>query len=160
VVGQAETTVVVTVPGLGDEIQALKAGILEIADVFVINKADRDGAGGTYRDIQGMIALGDRAAGEWRPQVVKASAARGQGIDDVVTALGKHETWLVEHDQLRTRREARAAAEIEAIALGVLRGRIGSLRDGSALPTLAARVAAGEVDPYAAADDLLAGLEP
>jgi LAO/AO transport system kinase len=156
----ADTVTVLLAPGMGDAIQAVKAGILEIADVFVVNKADRDGADATYTDIQGMIALGDRAAGEWRPQVVKASATRGQGIDDVVTALGKHESWLVEHDQLRVRREARAAAEIEAIALGVLRGRIGSLRDGEALPTLAARVAAGDVDPYAAADDLLAGLEP
>ena len=156
----ADTVMVLLAPGMGDAIQAVKAGILEIADVFVVNKADRDGADATYTDIQGMIALGDRAAGEWRPQVVKASAVRGQGIDDVVTALGKHESWLVEHDQLRVRREARAAAEIEAIALGVLRGRIGSLRDGEALPTLAARVAAGDVDPYAAADDLLAGLEP
>jgi LAO/AO transport system kinase len=155
----ADTVMVLLAPGMGDAIQAVKAGILEIADVFVVNKADRDGADATYTDIQGMIALGDRAAGEWRPQVVKASAARGQGIDDVVTALGKHESWLVKHDQLRTRREARAAAEIEAIALGVMRGRIGSLRDGEALPALAARVAAGDVDPYAAADDLLAGLE-
>jgi LAO/AO transport system kinase len=155
----ADTVTVLLAPGMGDAIQAVKAGILEIADVFVVNKSDRDGADATYSDIQGMIALGDRAAGEWRPQVVKVSAARAQGIDDLVTALGKHESWLVEHDQLRVRREARAAAEVEAIALGVLRGRIGSLRHGSALPTLAARVAAGDVDPYAAADDLLAGLE-
>jgi LAO/AO transport system kinase len=155
----ADTVIVLLAPGMGDSIQAVKAGILEIADIFVVNKADRDGADATYTDIQGMIALGDRAAGEWRPRVVKASAVRAVGIDDVVAAIAKHASWLAEHDQLRVRREARASAEIEAIALGVLRGRIGSLHRGEALPTLAARVASGGLDPYAAADELLAGLD-
>src|SRR5262245_65251272 len=71
----ADTTLVLLAPGMGDAIQAFKAGILEIADVFVINKADRDGADATYHDIQGMIALGDRTAGQWRPQVVRAIAS-------------------------------------------------------------------------------------
>ncbi len=154
----ADTVVVMLAPGMGDAIQAVKAGILEIADVFVVNKADRDGAAATYSDIQGMIALGERTPGEWRPQVVRTVASRGEGIDDMVAAIDKHAAWLVEHDQLRVRREARAAAEVEAIALGTLRGRIGSLRDGTALPALAVRVAAGELDPYSAADDLLRGL--
>jgi LAO/AO transport system kinase len=154
----ADTVVVLLAPGLGDAIQAAKAGILEIADVFVVNKADRDGANATYTDIQGMIALGERAPGQWRPQVVRTVAVRGEGIDDLLTAIDKHGTWLAEHDELRVRREARAAAEVEAIALGALRDRIGSLRRGTALPALAARVAAGELDPYRAADDLLAGL--
>jgi LAO/AO transport system kinase len=154
----ADTVVVLLAPGLGDAIQAAKAGILEIADVFVVNKADRDGADATYTDIQGMIALGERAPGQWRPQVIRTVAIRGEGIDDLLTAIGKHGTWLAEHDELRVRREARAAAEVEAIALGALRDRIGSLRSGTALPALAARVAAGELDPYRAADELLAGL--
>jgi LAO/AO transport system kinase len=155
----ADTVVVLLAPGMGDAIQAVKAGILEIADVFVVNKADRDGADATYSDIQGMIALGERAAGQWRPQVVRTIAARGQGIDEMLSAIDKHTTWLAEHDELRVRREARAAAEVEAIALGTLRGRIGSLRDGTALPALAARVASGDLDPYAAADELLSGLQ-
>jgi len=75
-----------------------------------------------------------------------------------VAAVDKHASWLAEHDQLRVRREGRAAAEVEAIALGTLRDRIGSLRDGEALPALAARVAAGDLDPYSAADQLLTGL--
>jgi LAO/AO transport system kinase len=90
--------------------------------------------------------------------VVRSIAARGEGIDDIAAAIDKHRGWLVEHGELRRRREARAAAEIEAIALGVLRARIGSLRDGTELPTLAARVAEGALDPYAAADALLSQL--
>ncbi len=140
----ADTTLVLLAPGMGDAIQAVKAGILEIADVFVVNKADRDGADATVRDIQGMIALGERGPGQWRPQVVRTIAARGEGIDDVAAAIDKHRAWLVEHDELRRRRE--------------LRARIGSLRDGTQLPALAAEVASGATDPYAAAEALLAQL--
>ncbi|WFE98308.1 methylmalonyl Co-A mutase-associated GTPase MeaB [Micromonospora sp. WMMD987] len=152
----ADTTLVLLAPGMGDAIQAVKAGILEIADVFVVNKADRDGADNTVRDIQGMIALGERGPGQWRPQVVRSVAARGEGIDDIAAAIDKHRGWLEQHDELRRRREKRAAAEIEAIALGTLRARIGSLRDGTQLSTLATKVAEGTLDPYAAADELLA----
>jgi LAO/AO transport system kinase len=154
----ADTTLVLLAPGMGDAIQAVKAGILEIADVFVVNKADRPGADATYRDIQGMLALGERPPGQWRPQVVKAVAAKGEGVDDVLRAVEKHRAWLVESGELRRRREARAAAEVEAIALGELRSRLGSLRDGTALPALAADVADGRTDPYAAARTLLDSL--
>ena len=154
----ADTTLVLLAPGMGDAIQAVKAGILEIADVFVVNKADRDGADATYRDIQGMLGLVSRAPGEWRPPVVRAVAAKAEGIEDVLAAIDKHRSWLEAHDELRRRREARAAAEIEAIALGTLRARLASLREGTALPALASRVADGSVDPYAAAGELLAGL--
>jgi LAO/AO transport system kinase len=152
----ADTTLVLLAPGMGDAIQAAKAGILEIADVFVINKSDRDGADSTYRDIQGMIGLSERGSGDWRPQVVRAVAARSEGIDEIAAAIDKHRAWLVAHDELRRRREARAAAEIEAITLGVLRERIGAVRGDDAL---AAKVAAGELDPYAAANELLQRLD-
>ena len=91
--------------------------------------------------------------------MVRAVAVRGEGIDDIVAAIAKHRAWLSEHGQLQPRRERRAAAEIEAIALGTLRERMGTLRDGEGLPALAAAVAAGRLDPYAAAGRLLAGLE-
>ena len=158
IAGKADTTVVVVNPGWGDAVQANKAGLMEIADVFVINKADRPGADATYRDIQGMLGLGERAPGDWRPQVVRATAVRGEGIDDVVEAIGKHRAWLESTGNLRTRRERRASVEVEAIALGTLRARIGDLHAGTALTTLAAAVAAGEIDPYAAADELIKGL--
>jgi LAO/AO transport system kinase len=154
----ADTTLVLLAPGMGDAIQAVKAGILEIADVFVVNKADRPGADATYRDIQGMLGLGERAAGDWRPLVVRATAVKGEGIDEVVAAVEKHRDWLEKTGELRKRRERRAEAEVEAIALGTLRARLSNLRDGTALSDLAFRVAAGEIDPYAAAEELIKGL--
>jgi LAO/AO transport system kinase len=154
----ADTTLVLLAPGMGDAIQAVKAGILEIADVFVVNKADRPGADATYRDIQGMLALGERGPGDWRPQVVRAVAVKNEGIEDVVAAIGKHREWLIAHGELRKRQERRAAVEVEAIALGTLRARLGSVREGTALSNLAARVADGLIDPYAAADELIKGL--
>jgi LAO/AO transport system kinase len=154
----ADTTLVLLAPGMGDAIQAVKAGILEIADVFVVNKADRAGADATYRDIQGMLGLGERAPGVWRPPVLRATAVRGEGIEDVVSAIEKHRAWLEKTGELRRRREARAAAEVEAIALGTLRARMGNLRDGTALAELASRVTDGALDPYAAARTLLAAL--
>ncbi|MEV8505607.1 methylmalonyl Co-A mutase-associated GTPase MeaB [Actinoplanes sp. NPDC051475] len=154
----ADTTLVLLAPGMGDAIQAVKAGILEIADVFVVNKADRPGADATYRDIQGMLGLGERAPGDWRPQVVRATAVKGEGIDDVVAAIGKHRDWLESSGTLRLAREKRAAVEVEAIALGTLRARMGNLHDGTALSKLASQVADGGIDPYAAADALLAEL--
>jgi LAO/AO transport system kinase len=155
----ADTTLVLLAPGMGDAIQAVKAGILEIADIFVVNKADRDGADATYRDIQGMIALGERGPGDWRPQVIRTVATSATGLEELIAAIEKHRDWLVTHGELQRRREARAAAEIEAIALGTLRAQLGSVRRGTALPTLAAAVAAAKLDPHTAAATLLRDLE-
>ncbi|WP_281689801.1 methylmalonyl Co-A mutase-associated GTPase MeaB, partial [Pseudonocardia thermophila] len=161
VVGLADTTVVLLAPGMGDGIQAVKAGILEIGDLFVVNKADRDGAAQTVRDLRHMLSLGredglpggagERAGGCWRPVVVRTVAARNEGIDELVAELDRHRAWLDESGGRERRRRARAAAEIEAIAVERVRARYGEIRGRSALPELAARVAAGELDPYAAA---------
>ncbi|MET8702843.1 methylmalonyl Co-A mutase-associated GTPase MeaB [Kitasatospora sp. NPDC004723] len=159
IAAQADTTVVLLAPGMGDGIQAAKAGILEIGDVFVVNKADRDGADATARELNHMLGLGEaRDAGDWRPPIVKTVAARGEGVDEVVEALEKHRAWLDEHGELAVRRRRRAADEIEAIALAALRARIGDLHGDRQLAGLAERVVTGELDPYGAADRLVAGL--
>ncbi|MGH3415523.1 MAG: methylmalonyl Co-A mutase-associated GTPase MeaB [Actinocrinis sp.] len=153
----ADTAVVLLAPGMGDGIQAAKAGILEIGDVFVVNKADRDGADATARELNHMLALGERrSAGDWRPPIVKTVAARGEGTTEVVEALEKHRAWLTETGALAARRRARAAAEIEAIAFATLRSRFGDLHGDSRLSALADKVAAGDLDPFTAADELLA----
>lgn len=159
VAGLADSTVVLLAPGMGDGIQAAKAGILEIGDVFVVNKADRDGADATVRDIGHMLALGERrGAGDWRPPVVKTVASAGTGIDDLADALEKHHAWADGSGEAERRRRHRARVEVEAIAVVALRDRIGDLRSGGLLDDLAADVAAGRVDPYAAADRLVDAL--
>ena len=159
IAGLADTTIVLLAPGMGDGIQAAKAGILEIGDVFVVNKADRDGADATVRDLRHMISLGDRTEpGLWRPPVCKTVASRGEGLDEVMEAIDKHEAWLDASGTRHTRRLRRASDEIEAIAVAALRARMGDLRAGHGIAEHAAAVVAGTTDPYAAADDIVAAL--
>jgi LAO/AO transport system kinase len=158
----ADTTLVLLAPGMGDGIQAAKAGILEVADIFVVNKADRDGADQVVRDLRYMLSLGDRRTdAQWRVPIVKTVAAKSEGADEVVEAIERHGDWLAATGELDRRRTARAADEVEAIALTALRERIGDLRGGAntgGLDKLAGRVVAGEIDPYAAADELVAAV--
>jgi len=155
----ADATVVLVAPGMGDAIQAAKAGILEIADVFVVNKADRDGADQAARDLRHMLSLGERRGpDDWQPPIVKTVAARGEGVDDLMAALDKHRAWLESSGRLDAKRRVRAADEIESIAVTSLRERIGDLRGGTLLDELAGRVVSGELDPYSAADALVTGV--
>lgn len=159
IASQADTSVVLLAPGMGDGIQAAKAGILEIGDVYVVNKADRDGADATARELNHMLGLGEsRRPGDWRPPIVKTVAARAEGVDEVVEALEKHRAWMEEHGVLAARRRARAAHEIETIAVTALRERIGDLRGDRRLDALADRIVTGLLDPYRAADELVEGL--
>ncbi|MEU0882152.1 methylmalonyl Co-A mutase-associated GTPase MeaB [Lentzea sp. NPDC005914] len=153
IVALADTTLVLLAPGMGDGIQAAKAGILEIADVFVVNKADRDGADQTARDLKYMISLGrrEREGPLWRPPVVKTVAARMEGLDRVVEAISEHQQWMASHGELEERRLRRAGAEIEAIAVERVRTRFGPVDQ------LAKRVVSGELDPFAAAEQLISG---
>jgi LAO/AO transport system kinase len=152
----ADTTLVLLAPGMGDGIQAAKAGILEVADLFVVNKADREGADTVVRDLRYMLSLGDRRTDDgWRVPILKTVAAKGEGVDQVVDDIERHGAWLAANGQLEQRRRKRAADEVEAIALTALRERIGDLRGNEALGRLAGRVVAGELDPYAAADELV-----
>jgi LAO/AO transport system kinase len=158
VAGLADTTLVLLAPGMGDGIQAAKAGILEIGDLYVVNKADREGADTLRRELRSMLALADRPDGDWRPPIVKTVASRGEGLDEVVVEIDRHAEWLRSTGELAARRTRRARDEIEAIALTALRKRWGDVHGRSELDELAAAVAAGDSDPYAAAETLLAEL--
>jgi LAO/AO transport system kinase len=160
VMALADTTVVVLAPGMGDGVQAAKAGILEIADILVVNKADREGANQTVRELQHMISLGRRevAGPSWRPPIVRTAAHKAEGIEDLVAAIDEHRAWMLSHGELDARRQRRAEAEVEAIALAQLHRKLGDVLRGSALPGLAKRVVAGDLDVYRAADELIAEL--
>lgn len=161
VAGSADTTLVLLAPGMGDGIQAAKAGILEIGDVFVVNKADREGADATVRDLRHMVQMGEGTAPHgWRRPVVRASAMNGTGIDDIDAAIGEHLSWLASSGELRRRRTARTREEISALAVAELRARMGDLGSGGLLDQLATRVVDGVSDPFAAADELLASIAP
>jgi LAO/AO transport system kinase len=155
VAGLADTTLVLMSPGMGDGIQAAKAGILEIGDLYVINKADRDGADQVRRELRSMLALAERPEGAWSPPIVKTVASRGEGVDEVVAEIERHHAWLAGSGELAARRRRRARDEIEAIAVTALRARWGDVHGRTELDDLAAAVVAGETDPYAAADVLL-----
>ncbi len=158
VVGVADTVIVLLAPGMGDGIQAAKAGILEIGDIFVVNKADRDGASATSRELRHMIQLADRPADAWRPPVLKTVASRGEGVPEEAAAISEHFEWASKSGELAARRTTRAAEEVEAIALAAIRRRLGDVGSDERLRELAAQVVAAKIDPYAAADTLLEGL--
>lgn len=154
----ADTTLVLLAPGMGDGIQAAKAGILEIGDVYVVNKADRDGADQVRRDLRNMIALADHGAdpgGYWKPPIVKTVAQTGQGVDEVVKAIESHRQWMESSGALGRRRVRRARNEIEAIAVTALRESWGDVSARTELDELAELVVDGKSDPYRAADQLL-----
>jgi GTPase len=155
VVALADTTVVLLAPGSGDGVQAAKAGILEVADLFVVNKADRDGAAQAVRELRHMIRLGER--GEWTVPVLRTVATRGEGVDELVAALDAHRRWSDGSGERARRRIARAEAEIEAVAVARLRARIRDGHGRTILADLAKRVVEGDLDPYAAADELQRG---
>ena len=156
IAGLADTTLVLVAPGMGDAIQAAKAGILEIGDVYVVNKADRDGADQVRRDLRSMLALADVPEGGWKPPIVKTVAAKPEGLDEVVAEIDRHRAWLADSGELDARRTRRARDEIEAIAVTALRERWGDVHGRSELDDLAASVVSGGTDPYSAADELLA----
>jgi len=150
VAAAADTTIVLLAPGMGDGIQAAKAGILEIADVLCVNKADRDGADTTMRELRHMIALGERSSSAWEVPVVKSVASTGVGIPELLDILDKHFAWLAETGELKTRRERRAAEEISALAIAALKRRLAA-QEPELLANLAKAVVEGQLDPHAAA---------
>ncbi len=180
----AHTVVVVAVPGLGDDVQAIKAGVLEIADVFAVNKADREGADRTIRDLQGMIelrrAVAVRPGAEhdaqhrfapasaprpeadagWEPPIVRTVAVKGEGIAELAAAIEAHRAHLEASGGKRAREAARARAGFVALLRErLLAGALARLEaELGRLDEVAARIAARQADPYALADELAARL--
>lgn len=159
VVASVDTVVVVAVPGLGDDIQAIKAGILEIADIFVLNKADRDGADRVARDLEMMMSLGhptrSRGPVGWLPPIVRTVATRGEGIGDLLAAIERHRAHLVESGELDHRRRAQLKLRVETI----LKNRV--LAEAERHVGLEREIERGyveRIDPYALSEELFMGL--
>ncbi len=152
VASAADTTVVVTNPGWGDAMQANKAGLLEVADVFVINKADRAGVAETRRDLEQMLDLGGPY--EWRPPILETIATSATGIDSLLEAMGAHADFLAD-GRLEGHRRAQAARELDAVIAASLRARVRELAHGEAYERALEEIVAGRTDPYRAAETLL-----
>jgi LAO/AO transport system kinase len=154
VVRVVDTVALVTVPGLGDDIQAIKAGVLEIADVLVVNKADRPGADETARDLAQMLTLG-KLRTEWKPPIIRTTAATGENVPQLVEALERHGAWARESGERERRRRDAARVEVEELLREALvrrlRDRVGADRVDAAV----ARVAERAADPYSAVEELL-----
>jgi LAO/AO transport system kinase len=151
----ADSVIVLVAPGMGDAIQAAKAGILEVADLFVVNKADKPDSHQVVRDLRGMIALADRKEGDWKPPIVTTVGVNGaadDGIAELVTRLDAHWSWLNSTGELQRRRRTRAREEITALVFAALRHRLAA----SHVDVLAGQVAEGVLNPFDAAEELIA----
>jgi LAO/AO transport system kinase len=150
----ADSTVVVVNPGWGDSIQANKAGLLEIADIFVINKADRPGVAETRRDLDNMLDMSSSMGG-WRPPIVDTVASRGDGIEELWRAIGNHRAYLERSGELAERRRRRLLDELSEVLLRRVELEVRQLEGGEAYQRAREGVLSGDVDPYTAADELL-----
>lgn len=155
VVRVVDTVALVTVPGLGDDIQAIKAGVLEIADILVVNKADRPGADETARDLAQMLTLGQPRT-SWKPPIVRTVGATGAGVAELVQAVDRHREWAGTSGERDRRRADAARVEVEALLRDALVRRLTDRVGSERVRAAVARVAAREVDPYAAVEELLA----
>jgi LAO/AO transport system kinase len=153
VAGAADTVVVVVNPGWGDGIQASKAGLLEIGDVFAVNKADREGVAATRRDLAAMLARAGARA--WSPPIVDTVATDGRGVDELWRAIGAHRAYLESSPERDCRVAARARAELRGIVDELAQRVADAACAGARFDELADGVARGTVDPYAAAEQLL-----
>lgn len=152
IVRYADTVVILQAPGMGDRIQATKAGLLEIGDVLAVNKSDRPGANATARELRAMVSAKPLAAGAWRPPVIPVTATTGAGIDTLVDAIEDHRATSEASGAAAVRRRARTSAEIRSLALGRVDRQLG---DSNELAALTDAVLAGSLDPQTAADKLL-----
>ncbi len=153
VAAATDTTVVVVNPGWGDAIQANKAGLLEIADLFVINKADRPGARETRRDLELMLDLTE--LGSWRPPIVETVASTGEGVEELWATVRQHRDHQIAHGSLAVHRRQRMAREFRQILVARLGERVDGVLAGDGVDDISRAVLDGEVDPYVAADRVL-----
>jgi LAO/AO transport system kinase len=157
IAAEADTTLVVMNPGAGDAVQAMKAGLLEVADVFVINKADRPGVKELERDLNHMLDM-DQAMGAWRPPIVQAVSSTGEGAGAVYDAVAEHRAHLESSGELVRRRERRLEDELREIVVRRLEARARELCAGERYEQLQADLLARRTDPWAAADEIVGGL--
>lgn len=155
IAGKADTTVVVLNPGWGDSVQANKAGLMEIADVFVINKADRKGVEETRRDIEQMLELSDLAHDAWRPPIIAAVATERRGVDELWDTVVAHREFITASGELRRRREFRLREELREIVARRLEQRAREITTGERWDELQDGVLARTIDPWSAADEML-----
>jgi LAO/AO transport system kinase len=153
----AHTTIVVTSPGLGDEIQAIKAGITEIADVFVVNKADREGAERTAMALQMVLNFNPslRCERGWSPPIIKTIALRGEGIEELIEAIEGHIAYLVESGEMGRRERSRIEAELESILRQKLLSNLLNRASEGEFESLIERILQRKLDPYSAAEMLI-----
>jgi len=151
----AHTTLVVEAPGMGDDIQAIKAGIMEIADVLIVNKADHEEVGATVAALEMNLNLKPKTENEWRPPVLKTIATTGQGVAEVVEWIGKHRAYLQAHHLIHARERARARAELERVVQHELMARLLRGVNGTKFDALVEQIVARETDVYAAAEQLM-----
>jgi len=154
IAGAADTTVVVVNPGWGDGVQANKAGLMEIADLFVVNKADRDGVAETVRDLEMMLDLS--AHSDWRPRIIQTVATTGQGVAELWEAIREHRSFQEQDGRLERRREARLRDELRSIVTTRLEAEAAAACSGDRFESLLDDVAARRIDPHTAAAALLA----
>jgi LAO/AO transport system kinase len=152
---QADTTIVVLAPGMGDAIQAAKAGILEVADVFCVNKSDKEGASDTARDLRSMLEMGSGRDADWEIPIVMTSATTDEGIDELWDAIRAHETHLRSAGRLEARRRARFSAEIREIVGERLKSALEKAAGADVFDKLTDDVLERTLDPYSAADELI-----
>lgn len=156
IAGTAMTTILVNNPGTGDDIQALKAGIIEIADVLVVNKADHPGADVLVSQLQALLSLSP--VGSRRPKILKTTATKGEGLGELVDAIAEHHEYLESSGLLQKHREEDARHQVLSIARQVLLERIRQATSEEALAALVAKVAGRELDPHSAAEELAAAV--
>jgi LAO/AO transport system kinase len=156
IAGNADTTIVVVNPGWGDSVQAAKAGLLEIGDIFIVNKADRPGVSETVRDLTQMLDLGGER--DWAPPIVPTVAATGEGVADLWAAVGRHRRHLETSGLLSDERKARLVAEMESALLAGMQSQVRSSVPPSVWVDLTAQVVERRIDPWSAAWRLLEGL--